>query len=89
MRRAGDLWNACRFLPARSSGFTESLWNPGSFPFLEGTPVLGEGQPERGLILLRNVGRQSGISFLGRHRKRLPGFYFLTHKNHKQTPVCK
>ena len=89
MRRAGDLWNACRFLPARSSGFTESLWNPGSFPLLEGTPVLGEGQPERGLILLRNVGRQSGISFLGRHGKRLPGFYFLTHKNHKQTPVCK
>lgn len=57
MRRAGDLWNACRFLSAHSSGFAQSLWNLVSFPLLEGTPVLGEGQPERDLSLLRNLGR--------------------------------
>lgn len=49
--------------------FAENLLNLVSFPFLEGTPVLGEGQPERSLGLWRKLGSQSGVSSLGKHRK--------------------
>lgn len=59
MRRAGDLWNALRFLePASSGGLYRAYESVVSFPLLEGAPMLGEGQPERGLILLGNVGSQ-------------------------------
>lgn len=57
MRRAGDLWNAPRFLPAPGAP-VEPCQSAVSFLLQEGAPVLGEGQPERGLSLLSNLGSQ-------------------------------
>lgn len=63
MKRAGDLWNALRFLEsARSSGLYRAYESVVSFPLLEGAPMLGEGRPERGLSVLNKVGSQLVVS---------------------------